>query len=155
MSRNRTNARPFRRHVLMAVVAVGLIPLMTGCAFVAQVTRAKGTVPIAGAESAHLAIAVFWVQERQESWVLRGYVQRKPDASRDASGHVDVVFRDAGGSVLQVNEVALDKWRKQPRQRLSLAGFSLELPHLPSATARIELVPHDEPLRPSRFRPAV
>ncbi len=149
MPRNQTDARRFPLRALIALGVVSLLPLMTGCAFISQVTRAKGSVPIASAESAHLAVDIFWVQEREESWVLHGYVQRKPGASRDASGHVDVVFRDSGGSVLQVNELPLDQWRKQPRQRRALAGFSLELPHLPSATARIELVPHEEPLRPS------
>lgn len=149
MSRNQTDARRFPLRAFIAVVVVSLIPLMTGCAFISQVTRAKGSVSIASVDSAQLAVDVFWVQEREESWVLHGYIQRKPDASRDASGHVDVVFRDSGGAVLQVNELALDKWRKQPRQRCALAGFSLELPHLPTATARIEPVPHEAPLRPS------
>jgi len=149
MSLNQTNARRFPLRAFIAVGVVSLIPLMTGCALISQVTRTKGSVPIASADSAQLAVDVFWVLEREESWVLHGYVQRKPDASRDASGHVDVVFRDSGGSVLQVNELPLDQWHKQPRHRRALAGFSLELPHLPNATARIELVPHEEPLRPS------
>jgi hypothetical protein len=149
MSRNQNDVRRSFARALVALALASLFPLMTGCAFVAQVTRVKGSVPITTAESAHLAIDIFWVQEREGSWVLHGYVQRKPDASRDASGHVDVVFRGPEGSVLQVNELALDRWRKQPRQRRTLAGFNLELPRVPDATAAIELVPHEGPLGPS------
>lgn len=149
MSRNQNEVRRTGIRALITLALASLIPLMTGCAFVAQVTRAKGSVPITTAESAHLAIDIFWVQEREGSWVLHGYVQRKPDASRDASGHVDVVFRGPEGSVLQVTELALDRWRKQPRQRRALAGFNLELSRVPAATAAIELVPHESPLRPS------
>ncbi len=94
MSRNQNDVRRSFARALVALALASLFPLMTGCAFVAQVTRVKG-------------------------------------------------------SVLQVNELALDRWRKQPRQRRTLAGFNLELPRVPDATAAIELVPHEGPLGPS------
>jgi hypothetical protein len=76
---------------------------------------------------------------------LVGSIAKQPSAAFTSFSHLDVLFRDDSGRVLQVKSVQFAPRSVGHSRFASKTGhYALKLENLPEGTARIEVQAHDE-----------
>ena len=109
----------------------------------ASAAEAHG-LTLAAKSSAHVQVNGPRLQMNQGNLELAGSIAKKPWASTTAFSHLDILFCDASGRIVQTKPI-----RFMPRSvGLSRFGsrlgyYALALEPLPKGTARIEVDAHD------------
>jgi hypothetical protein len=138
--------KPMNR--LGMVAAIGSA-FLTGCLNMtppASTAEAHG-LTLAAKPSASVQVNGPRLQMNKGKLELAGTIAKKPGASTTAFSHLDIVFRDASGRLVQTKPVEfIPRSVGESRMGSRLGYYSLSLETLPEGTTRIEVQAHDAAL---------
>lgn len=132
---------------LLMIATTWLSAALSGCASLtppATAVQSHGLI-LDAKSSDRVKVAGPRLQMNHGVLELAGSVAKQSGASSTAFSHLDILFRDAAGQVLQTKPVPFAPQSvghsRFGRQR---GYYSLKLENLPEGTARIEVQAHDE-----------
>jgi hypothetical protein len=95
--------------------------------------------------SSRVKVSAPRLQMNRGALELAGSISKQPSAAFTSFSHLDVLFRDVSGRVLQVKPVQFAPRSVGHSRFASKTGhYALKLDSLPEGTARIEVQAHDD-----------
>lgn len=132
---------------LPMLVTAWLSAAFTGCVSLtppATAAQSHGLI-LSATSSVRVKVTGPRLQMNRGTLELAGSVAKQPNATSTSFSHLDILFRDATGQVLQTKPVQFVPQSvghsRFGRQR---GNYSLKLENLPEGTARVEVKAHDE-----------
>lgn len=131
------------------IVAAWLGAALSGCSSLtlpATTAQSHGLMLVARS-SARVKVSDPRLQMNHGVLELAGSIAKQPGATFTSFSHLDVLFRDDSGRVLQVKPVQFAPRSVGHSRFASKKGYyALKLENLPEGTARIEVQAHDADL---------
>lgn len=131
---------------LTILVAAWLSAALLGCASLtlpASAAQSHGLL-LDAKSSARVKVAGPRLQMNRGVLELAGSITKQPSATFTSFSHLDILFRDASGQVLQVKPLQFAPRSVGHSRFASKTGhYALRLDNLPEGTARIEVQAHD------------
>ena len=132
---------------LLMIATTWLSAALSGCASLtppATAAQSHGLI-LNAKSSARVKVSGPHLQMNHGALELAGSIAKQPRAPFTSFSHLDILFRDVSGQVLQVKPLQFAPQSvghsRFGRQR---GYYSLKLENLPEGTARIEVQAHDE-----------
>ncbi len=128
------------------IAAAWLCAAFSGCASFAPPTTAAQShgLMLDAKSSAQVKVSGPRLQMNHGTLELAGSISKQPGATSTSFSHLDILFRDVAGQVLQVKPVQfIPKSVGHSRFGAKKGAYSLELEALPEGTVRIEVQAHD------------
>ena len=130
-------------HFLLFGAAVILSAGCLNLTSLASPTQARGLI-LEARSSACVLVPSPRLQMEQGHLELAGSIAKKPGAGTTAFSHLDILFCDASGRIVQTKPIRFTpRSVGQSRFGSRLGYYSLKLEPLPDGTARIEVQAHD------------
>lgn len=145
------------RHLFFPSLIVAIAGLvLTGCVNMAHPAPPSATqgLALATQSSRRIKVATPRFQINRGSLELAGSVSKNTGSSTTAFSHLDVLFRDGTGQVLQAKPIRFTPQSVGHSHFGSQRAFySLSLDALPAGTAQIEVRAHDADMKGTHAAP--
>lgn len=133
---------------LLMIVIAWLTAALSGCASLttppATTAQSRGLM-LDAKSSAQVKVSGPRLQMNEGVLELAGSVAKQPSAASTSFSHLDILFHDDAGRILQVKPVQFAPRSVGHSRFASKRGhYALKLESLPAGTARIEVQAHDE-----------
>lgn len=132
---------------LMMIVTAWLSAALSGCANLtppATAAQSHGLI-LDATSSVRVKVTDPRLQMNRGALEVAGSIAKQPNATSTSFSHLDILFRDASGQVLQIKPVQFAPRSVGHSRFASQRGYyALKLENLPEGTTRIEVQAHDE-----------